>query len=61
MKNPFVLDGNVIHVATSIGIAVYPADAENAAALLKNADAALYRAKAGGRGSFRIHGTELTS
>jgi diguanylate cyclase (GGDEF)-like protein/PAS domain S-box-containing protein len=55
MESPFMLDGHEIRVGTSIGIAVYPTDAENAGALLRNADAALYRAKEGGRGSFMIH------
>jgi diguanylate cyclase len=41
-------------VSASIGIAVYPDDASDRAALLSNADAALYRAKREGRGIYRF-------
>lgn len=40
--------------AMSIGIAVYPADGMDAERLLKSADLALLRAKAGGRGTYRF-------
>ncbi|WP_267353435.1 MULTISPECIES: EAL domain-containing protein [unclassified Methylobacterium] len=40
-------------IATSIGLAVYPDDAQDQRALLSHADAALYRAKAEGRGTCR--------
>lgn len=39
------LGGNVISVAASIGISLYPADGETAESLLKNADTAMFRAK----------------
>jgi diguanylate cyclase (GGDEF)-like protein len=45
-------DGPV--VATSIGIAIYPDDAEERNTLLNFADTALYRAKAEGRGTYRF-------
>lgn len=41
-------------VSVSIGIAVYPDDASDRASLLSNADAALYRAKKEGRGTYRF-------
>ena len=43
-------------VGVSIGIAVYPEDAENAAALLDSADQAMYLAKHGGKNRFRFLG-----
>jgi diguanylate cyclase (GGDEF)-like protein/PAS domain S-box-containing protein len=51
---PFDLDGHHVVVGASIGIAVAPTDAESADQLLKNADMALYRAKAEGRGIYRF-------
>jgi len=44
------IDGHRIRVGLSIGVAVYPDDGADETALLGNADAALYRAKAEGRG-----------
>jgi diguanylate cyclase (GGDEF)-like protein/PAS domain S-box-containing protein len=45
----FKILGHEVHIGLSIGVAVYPADGADAVALLANADAALYRAKADGR------------
>lgn len=42
-----------IRVGTSVGIAIYPDDGKDAATLLQRADAALYAAKAAGKGAFR--------
>ena len=38
----------------SIGVAIYPSDGADATTLVANADAALYRAKADGRGTIRF-------
>ena len=46
--------GHTIATGTSIGISMYPADGQDAAALVKNADLALYRAKQDGRGGYRF-------
>jgi diguanylate cyclase (GGDEF)-like protein len=43
-----------LRVGLSIGMAIYPQDGDNAVALMANADAALYRAKAEGRGAARF-------
>jgi diguanylate cyclase (GGDEF)-like protein len=48
------IDGHQLRVGLSIGAAVYPADGSDASILLRNADAALYRAKAEGRGTVRF-------
>ena len=45
--NPFVLDGKRASVSLSLGIAVYPTDAEEPEQLLRRADVALYRSKEG--------------
>jgi len=47
---PFSLDGTPASIGASIGIALYPQDGASAEELLRNADVALYRAKAQGRG-----------
>jgi predicted signal transduction protein with EAL and GGDEF domain len=48
-----------LRIGMSIGVAVYPADGKDPATLLANADAALYRAKAEGRGSIRFFAAEM--
>jgi diguanylate cyclase (GGDEF)-like protein len=56
---PFDLDGYQAVVGVSIGIAVAPTDATQPDQLLKNADMALYRAKADGRGTYRFFEPEM--
>lgn len=46
-------------ISTSIGIAVYPEDAQDQALLLAHADTALYRAKQDGRGTYRFYEDRL--
>jgi diguanylate cyclase len=46
--------GTRIRMGTSLGVAIFPADGDSAAELMGNADAALYRAKADGRGTARF-------
>jgi diguanylate cyclase (GGDEF)-like protein len=50
----YVVDGHMLNVGASVGVALAHADGLTAEALLKNADLALYRAKADGRGVFRF-------
>ena len=51
VANDLDVDGNLLRVGLSVGLAIYPSDGADAAALIGNADAALYRAKAQGRGT----------
>jgi predicted signal transduction protein with EAL and GGDEF domain len=55
----FDIDAHRLRIGLSIGIAVYPLDGTDATALIGNADAALYRAKAGGRGSMRFFEADM--
>ncbi|WP_229420645.1 putative bifunctional diguanylate cyclase/phosphodiesterase [Pseudoduganella albidiflava] len=49
LQQPFDLDGHVVHISASIGIAVYPADGETIDELLRHADIAMYQVKALGK------------
>ena len=53
LAEPFSLAGQTVHLGGSIGVAVYPEDAGDAAGLLRNAEIALCRAQAEGRGLWR--------
>ena len=53
-SEPFRIDGASVHCTASIGIAIYPDDGEEIEALLKNADAAMYRAKEQGRNRYFV-------
>jgi diguanylate cyclase (GGDEF)-like protein/PAS domain S-box-containing protein len=59
VSEPYELDGHLVSVGASIGIALAPGDGEDADRLLKNADMALYRSKADGKGLFRFFETEM--
>lgn len=52
-RRPFVLNGQICRVGTSVGLATYPDHAANADELFVSADMALYRSKDQGRGRWR--------
>ena len=54
IARPYVINGQQMLVGTSIGIAISPNDGTQTDQLLRNADLALYRAKADGRGTYRL-------
>ena len=62
LAEPYDLDGQQLRLGVSIGVAMIPADGANDVEILRAADHALYRAKAAGRGTFRLagHDSELT-
>ena len=59
MSENLEIEGQRIAVGVSVGVAIYPDDGVDAATLLSNADAALYRAKAEGRGTIRFFAIEM--
>ncbi|WP_306523048.1 PAS domain S-box protein [Rheinheimera sp.] len=61
MNQPWLLDGQFeVTLGTSIGICLFPAHADNTAALIQGADSALYKAKAAGRSTFTFYADEFT-
>ncbi len=50
-----------LHISSSIGITLYPQDGEDAETLLRNADAALHRAKQQGRNNFQFYTAAMNS
>jgi diguanylate cyclase (GGDEF)-like protein/PAS domain S-box-containing protein len=61
LTRPFQLEGNEVFVTASLGINLCPGDADNLDDLLKNADVAMYHAKAAGRNSFRFYSSDLNA
>jgi len=55
LAEPFPLDGNLVTITGSIGISTFPRDAESAEILLKQADNAMYRAKAHGKNCYAFY------
>lgn len=52
MSAPFYLDEEVAYISISIGISIYPIDAESCEELIKNADQAMYLVKRSSRNSY---------
>ncbi|HYD62693.1 MAG TPA: EAL domain-containing protein [Noviherbaspirillum sp.] len=61
LSEPFHLFGHELYVTTSIGVTLYPNDAVDAEALIKNADIALYRAKDLGRNNFQFFTSDMNA
>ncbi|MDD4854392.1 MAG: EAL domain-containing protein [Sulfuricurvum sp.] len=59
-NNPFSINEKDIYVTASIGIAMYPYDAQSTEELLKCADAAMYNAKKLGKNTFSFYNSALT-
>jgi diguanylate cyclase (GGDEF)-like protein/PAS domain S-box-containing protein len=59
LKAPCIFDGKLIDIRTSIGACSYPSQGTTRTELLKNADIALYVAKAAGRGVHKLFAPEM--
>ena len=59
LREPIAIDGHEASVTASIGVSLFPEDAENTAELVSNADAAMYRAKDDGRDTYRFFSSDM--
>lgn len=59
LSQPFGIDGQTLTLSASVGITLYPADGGALDELLRNADLAMYRAKADGGAGFRFYCADM--
>lgn len=55
LASPWQFEGKTLRITASIGVAIFPSDANETAALIQCADAAMYRAKKNGKNRFRFY------
>jgi len=60
LKEPILIDQYQFHITTSIGITIYPDDANSAENLLSFADIAMYKAKENGRDNYEFYTEDLS-
>lgn len=56
---PFQLQHHRLHMSASIGISVFPRDADDAVGLLRRADISMYRSKANGQGTYLFYDSAM--
>jgi diguanylate cyclase (GGDEF)-like protein len=61
IRPPFTIDGHDLYVTGSIGLSIYPYDGEDTHTLLKNAGAALYRAKQEGGDCYQFYAADMNA
>ena len=58
VSRPYMLSGQEFSVTASVGVSIYPEDASDVQALMKNADIAMYRAKDAGKNNFQFYSAQ---
>jgi len=61
LGEPFMVAGHELRVGASVGISTYPQDGQDISSLLKNADTAMYQAKAAGGNAYRFFTPEMNT
>lgn len=61
LTQPFHIDGHEVFIGVSIGVTIGPDDGDDPDTLFRNADLALYRAKAETRGGYQFYATEMVA
>ncbi|WP_375740895.1 phosphodiesterase DibA [Pseudomonas boanensis] len=61
LRQPFRIEDHELFISASLGISLFPTDAENVEQIMRNADSALFKAKSNGRETFAFYSLELTN
>lgn len=59
ISEPYLIDGNPVHIGASVGIAIFPDNGTKPKQLIRNADLALYRAKEDPKADFHFFIAEM--
>jgi diguanylate cyclase (GGDEF)-like protein/PAS domain S-box-containing protein len=59
MTQPFVIEDHQLYLSASVGVAIFPENAISGMDLLRNADTAMYHAKAMGKNNFQFYAEEM--
>jgi diguanylate cyclase (GGDEF)-like protein len=60
VKEPFEIEGKTLYLGMSMGVSIFPDDGKDTDTLLKNADAAMYKAKDDGRNTYAFYNQKMT-